>query len=162
MKGLFVAAAAAAMLLPAAAQAQDTGSGLYAGAQVGYHDFEGGIDSTIVGGYVGFNAPVGETLVGGLEGNYNFGVGGDADAEYGVSAHLGFRTGTGMVFGRVGYQEVNVDLGSLEDDFDDTTGDVMYGIGGEFGFGANTAFRVTLDTVDFDSARVAGGITFHF
>jgi hypothetical protein len=162
MKGLLVAAAAAAMMLPAAAQAQDTGSGLYAGAQVGYHDYGSNIDATILGGYVGFNAPVGETLVGGLEGNYNFGIGGDADAEYGVSAHLGFRTGTGMVFGRAGYQEVNFDFGPNDDAGDDTAGGWLVGIGGEFGFGANTAFRVALDTIEFDSARITGGITFHF
>ena len=162
MKALPIAAAAAAMMLPVAAQAQEVGSGLYAGAQVGYHDFEGGFNSTFVGGYVGYNMPVGETLVAGVEGNYNFGIDGDADedTEYGASAHLGFRTGTGMVFGRIGYQEIDFDLGGLPGD--DTDGGVLYGIGGEFGFGTNTALRVTLDTISFDTTRVAAGVTFHF
>jgi outer membrane immunogenic protein len=150
----YLLAAAAALLVPAAAQAQDMGSGLYAGAQAGYHDFRFGLNSTFVGGYLGFNAPVGETLVAGLEGNANLSVDGDADAEYGASAHLGVRTGNGMVFGRVGYQEVDFEGGS--------DGDVMYGVGGEFGLNERSAFRVTLDTIDFDSTRVAAGVTFKF
>lgn len=163
MKHLLIAAVAAATLVPAAAQAQtDTGTGLYAGAQVGYHNFEGDFDSTLLGGYLGFNAPVGESLVAGLEGNYNFSVGGDTDAEYGVSAHLGVRTGNGVVFGRAGWQEVNFDLGALDDSIDDTDDGILVGIGGEFGFGTNTAFRVTLDTIEFDTVRLGAGVTFHF
>ena len=151
----YLLAAAAALVMPAVAQAQDMGSGLYAGAQAGYHDFRGGFDSTFVGGYVGFNAPLGEMLVAGAEGNANVAVDGDADYEYGVSAHLGFRTGNGMIFGRVGYQEVDFE-GGVSD------GDVMYGVGGEFGLNERSAFRVTVDTISFDTTRVAAGVSFKF
>lgn len=151
----YLLAAAAALLVPAAVQAQDMGSGVYAGAQAGYHDFRFGLNSTFVGGYLGFNAPLGETLVAGVEGNADVAVDGDADYEYGVSGHLGVRAGNGMVFGRIGYQEVEFDGAG-------SGGDIMYGAGGEFGLGERSAFRVTVDTIDFDSTRVAAGISFHF
>ena len=156
MKHLLIAAMAAAALVPTAAQAQtgDRGIGVYAGVQGGYHAFCCGLDGGLFGGYLGFNAPVGETLVAGIEGNANIGTS-DISAEYGASAHLGFRTGTGLVFGRIGYQEVDLKRGPSD-------GDILYGVGGEFGLGPSSAFRVTLDTIDFDSTRVTAGITFHF
>ena len=88
MKRLLIAAAAAAMLVPAAAQAQDVGSGLYAGGQVGYQESD-------------------------LKGR-------------------------------------------------GTEGDMLYGIGGEFGVSERTAFRVIFDTVGFDTTRITAGVTFHF
>jgi outer membrane immunogenic protein len=156
MKHLLIAATAAAALVPTAAYAQGgaSGTGVYAGLQGGYHDLCCGLDGGLFGGYLGFNAPVGETLVAGLEANANVGTS-DISAEYGASAHLGFRTGAGLVFGRVGYQEVDLDGGPSD-------GDILYGLGGEFGLGTSTAFRVTLDTIDFDSTRLTAGISFHF
>lgn len=157
MKHRIIAVAVAAASLPAVAHAQesDMGSGIYAGAQAGHHDFSFGLNSTFVGGYVGYDVPLGERLVAGVEGNASYTVDGDTDGEYGASAHLGYRVGTGMMFGRVGYQEVVFETAGSE-------GDMLYGIGGEFGFGAKTAFRVTVDTIDFSTARVAGGLTFRF
>lgn len=149
-----LAAALAAALIPAAAQAQSL-SGVYAGAQAGYHDFDGDtFNGAIFGGYVGVNAPVGEQFVVGVEGNANLGTN-DIDAEYGVSAHAGVRAGTGLVFARIGWQQVELENG-LEGD------DVLYGIGGQFPINERSSFRVVVDTIDFDTTRVTGGVSFNF
>lgn len=154
MKRLVIAAVAtaAAALVPAAAQAQSF-QGAYAGIQGGYHDFAGS-DGALIGGYLGYNFPVGETFVLGLEGNANLGTNA-IDAEYGVNANLGVRVGNGQIFGRVGWQQIEFD-GPFKGD------DVMYGIGGEFGINERTAFRVVVDTLDFHTTRLTGGVTFRF
>lgn len=156
MRLLVIAAAAAALMSPAVAQAQENerGFGLYAGVQGGYHRFAKNNRGGLVGGYVGVNIPAGEQMVTGVEVNANFGVSGLED-EYGASAHLGFRLSNGIVFGRIGYQETDLELAGPD-------GDMLYGIGGEFGVGESTAFRVVFDTVGFDTTRITAGLTFHF
>ena len=46
--------------------------------------------------------------------------------------------------------------------FDDTDGDYLVGDGGQYKIGPNTALRVTVDTLGFDTTRVAGGLSFNF
>tara|TARA_R100000501_G_scaffold13151_3_gene24019 strand:+ start:57910 stop:58506 length:597 start_codon:yes stop_codon:yes gene_type:complete len=143
------------------------------------------IDGFIFGGYAGVHLPVGESLIVGGEGNFNFGTG-DIDNEYGLTAHVGTMIGrNSMMFVRGGYQWVDLDFDGLAEktadgfnfqgqdrqDFinafnnsagDDTAGDYLVGVGGEFGLGQSTAFRITVDTISFDTVRVGGGMTFRF
>jgi opacity protein-like surface antigen len=157
MRPLIIAAAGAAALFSAAAaqaQEEERGFGVYIGVQGGYHHYAENNKGGLVGGYMGVNIPAGEAMVVGVEANANFGVSGPK-TEYGGSAHLGYRLSNGIVFGRVGYQEVDIE-GPGRD------GDMMYGIGGEFGVGEGTAFRVVFDTVGFDTTRITAGLTFHF
>ena len=118
-------------------------------------------------------------------GSFNFGTG-DIDNEYGLTAHVGTMIGqNSMLFVRGGYQWVDLDFDGLAEktadgfnfqgqdrqDFinafnnsagDDTAGDYLVGVRGEFGLGQSTAFRVTVDTISFDTVRVGGGMTFRF
>ncbi len=156
MRRVAIAAAVAALSVPAVAQAQesDRGFGAYVGLQGGYHHYAENNKGGLLGAYLGVNIPAGEMMVTGVEANANLGVSGPK-AEYGASAHLGFRLSNGIVFGRIGYQEIDI-KGPGSD------GDMMYGIGGEFGVGTSTAFRVVFDTIGFDTTRITAGMTFHF
>jgi len=155
MKPLLIAATAIAMFVPAAAQAQEEpGFGIYAGLQTGYHRFAKNDKGGLIGAYAGVNFPAGESMITGVETNVNYGVSG-IKTEYGASAHLGVRISNGIVFGRVGYQESDLKGRGTE-------GDMLYGIGGEFGVSERTAFRVIFDTVGFDTTRITAGVTFHF
>lgn len=137
-------AAASAVALPAAAQAQSTTDTtkpeITVGAQVGRHNL--GIDlgdldadngqfdelnikdtGTIYGGFAAVDFPLGENLFAGIEGNANLGDG-PIESEYGASARLGFRTNGGAkIYARGGYQWVDLDVerltGVSEDFLDD-------------------------------------------
>lgn len=166
------AAAALPFALSAPAMAQDAGQPeVYVGGQVGYHDLGnnpiGADDGAIYGVYAGVDVPVGPTLVLGAEGNYNLGSNA-IDSEYGVAGKIGVNVGErGQLFARGGYQWVNVDSSKVLNvpvpaGFDDTDGDYLVGVGGQYKIGPNTALRVTVDTLGFDTTRVAGGLSFNF
>lgn len=127
-------AAASALALPAAAQAQSTTDPtkpeVTIGAQVGRHNL--GIDlgdldadngefdqlnikdtATIYGGFAAVDFPLGENLFAGVEGNASLGDG-PIEGEYGVSGRLGIRTEGGAKFyARGGYQWVDLDIENL-------------------------------------------------
>lgn len=178
---LLVAAAAAAFVIPGAAQAQDDAAApasaqAYAGVQVGYHDL--GVDEDdvapldiddsgiIYGGYAGVD--IGSRVVFGVEGNFNLGNG-PIDTEYGVAARVGIRSTNGSVFFvRGGYQWVNLDVEGFTGitnppaDLDDTVDDWLVGVGADIATGGNMRFRVALDTITFDTIRPTVGINFVF
>lgn len=182
-------AALGAITLPAAAQAQNASSEaeVTVGASVGLHDLgldlgdldadDGDFDDLniddsgeIYGGFVAVDVPVGENLFAGVEGNAHFGSG-PIDAEYGLSARLGFRTeGGAKIYARGGYQWVDLDAGNLigvpdfdESDFDlDTTeGDYLVGAGVEFPLNS-LVLRANVDTIAFDTLRGTVGVGFKF
>lgn len=186
-----LAAAAGALVLPAAAQAQDglaEGAEVTIGASGGYHDlgvsgdntdlegFDLDDDGTIYGGFVAVDVPLGETLFVGAEANGHFGSGA-IDHEYGASGRLGFRTAEGAKFYvRGGYQWVDIDLGNLTGldpdelfdsgdgdgfDFDTTEGDYLVGVGAEAPFGP-VVLRGNLDTIAFDTLRATAGVALRF
>ncbi|MGB7404924.1 MAG: outer membrane beta-barrel protein [Pacificimonas sp.] len=142
------------------------------------------ISGATYGAYAGVHVPLGETLVIGGEANFNFGTD-DIDNEYGLTAHIGTRVGEGgLLFVRGGYQWVDLDAGNVAQDFadgfqfeddarddflagffdsvDDTDGDFLVGVGGEFDVMENTALRLTVDSVSFDTVRLGGGVSFRF
>ena len=156
------------------AQAQTTASAQpWVGLSGGYHDIGvggGGEDAGAIGGVIaGVDFPMGESLTIGVEGNYHLGTNA-IDSEYGVAARLGFPVGTNgsLLFVRGGYQEVNFDLeevagGPVLPGLDDTDGDYLVGVGGEFGLGrSNTRLRVGVDTIAFDTVRATAGVAFRF
>jgi opacity protein-like surface antigen len=166
---------AAAIAVPSAAQAQDAKAEPFVGLSAGYHDLgvddeDFDIDDTgaIFGVVAGVDFPVSETFFVGLEGNYHIGT--DAiDNEYGVAARLGLRTSeNSKIYVRGGYQEVDLDLEAILDTelpggLDDSDGDYLVGVGGEFGLGErNAAIRVGVDTISFDSVRATAGVVFSF
>ncbi|MBW6529100.1 opacity protein [Sphingomonas sp. RHCKR7] len=191
MKTLLLAAVAAAFLVPAAAQAQDTtsdgsrkfGIDPYVGVMGGYEGFESDpghgipynapgnrLKGGLVEGVAGVNVPLGAFFVG-VEGNAAKGFTGDIDWEYGVHGRAGVRAGeTGLVYGKVGYQWVNFDrYGSNSGDY----GRMSYGIGGEFGPSAigldglvkkeGVRFRAEISTRgDFETVRPMVGVIAHF
>ena len=164
-----------AMLAATGAQAQTAAPTVqpYIGLSGGYHDIGAGgagEDAGAIGGVIaGVDVPLGETLVIGVEGNYHLGTNA-IDSEYGVAARLGVRVGGNgsLLFVRGGYQEVNFDLeeiagGPVVPGLDDTDGDYLVGVGGEFGVGGSGArIRVGVDTIAFDSVRATAGVTYRF
>lgn len=183
-------AAAGALALPAAAQAQDsTKADITIGASVGMHDL--GIDlgdfdadngefddlniddsAEIYGGFIAADFPVGEGAFAGVEGNYHFGSG-PIESEYGVAARLGFKTSGGSkIYARGGYQWVDLDIENLtgvSEDFlddndinvDDVAGDYLVGVGVEVPV-SNVVLRANVDTVAFDTLRGTVGVGFKF
>lgn len=182
IKKLSAAAAAAAfVMIPAAAHAQEaaeasTGAQPYVGFQVGYHDL--GVDSEDVapldvddsaityGGYAGVD--FGSRIVFGVEGNYNRGNG-PIDSEYGVAGRVGMRAPNGtIVFARAGYQWVNIDIEGLTglvvppDSIDDTIDDYLVGVGADIATGGSARIRIAVDTISFDTVRPTIGVNFAF
>ena len=165
-----VAVAAMAAASPAMAQDADSEAGLYAGLNAGYHDLGdnsfGDDDGFIYGGFVGVDVPVGETLIIGAEANYTLGTG-VIDSEYGIVAKAGIRAGdNGQVFVRGGYQEVDFDIQNLVGvpvpGVDDTEGDYMGGVGGQFKASEKVSIRGIVDSIAFDSVRATVGVSYHF
>lgn len=169
---LLTLSAVAALGLATGAQAQDAAASAqpYVGLSGGYHSLGvSGVnddDGAIYGVVGGVDFPVGETLTLGVEGNYHLGTNA-IDSEYGVAAKLGFPIGeTSQLFVKGGYQEVNLDLGNFGGaglGLDDTDGDYLVGVGGEFGVGDSPArIRVGVDTIAFDTVRATAGVIFKF
>ncbi len=170
-KAVILSALSAAVMFTTPVMAQETGEAeVYVGANVGYHDLGTGIpndDGAIFGGYIGVDVPVGETLVIGAEANYNIGT--DAiDSEYGIAAKLGVNVGDGgQLFLRGGYQEVDLDLDNIigapvPAGLDDSDGDYLLGIGGQYKVSKNVRLRAVVDTIAFDSTRATVGLQFNF
>lgn len=183
-------AAAGALTLPAAAQAQDTTKpDITIGASVGLHDLgidlgdldaddgefdDFNIDDTaeIFGGFAAVDVPVGESLFAGVEGNFHFGSG-PIESEYGVAGRLGFKTeGGSKIYARGGYQWVDLDLGNLtgvDEDFldennidvKDVGGDYLVGVGVEVPV-SSVVLRANVDTIAFDTLRGTVGIGIKF
>ncbi|QDH35054.1 hypothetical protein [Porphyrobacter sp. YT40] len=183
-------AAIGAIALPAAAQAQSTeGADITIGASVGLHDL--GIDlgdldaddgefddfsiddsAEIYGGFIAADFPLSESLFAGVEGNAHFGSG-PIEAEYGVSARLGFKTeGGSKIYARGGYQWVDLDVENLtgvsEDFLDDNDipvsdvgGDYLVGVGVEVPV-SSVVLRANVDTIAFDTLRGTVGVGFKF
>jgi hypothetical protein len=169
---LAAALAAVPFALSAPAMAQDAPQPeVYVGAQGGYHDLGnnplGKDGSPIYGLFAGVDVPVGPTLIVGAEGNFNLGSE-IIDSEYGATGKIGVRVGqNGQLFARGGYQWVDLDVPNLTGvpgavGIDDISGDYLVGVGGQYKIGSNTALRVTVDTLGFDTTRVAGGLSFNF
>ncbi len=184
---LIAGAAVLPFALPAVAHAQEatTGARPYVGVQVGIHDlgvdkdeidtagFELDDSAVIYGVYGGVDFDIGTTAIIGVEGNANLGNG-PIDAEYGVAARIGVKTGDkGVIFARAGYQWVNFDAAGLigvdddlidddDLDLDDTSGDYLVGIGADVVLGPNVGLRVAIDTIAFDTFRPSAGVHFRF
>ncbi len=179
----FLLAAAVALSIPAAANAQETapdgteafGIEPYVGVLGGYHDFDstsefgsvngGSMGGALISGIAGVNIPLGPVFVG-AEGNATKGFS-DIDWEYGVRGRVGARAGeSGMIFASAGYQWVNGKRGYSDQK------DWIYGVGVEVGpkdiglggITGNSGVRIRLqaETYDFDSIRPMGGVVFHF
>ncbi|MEM6833379.1 MAG: outer membrane beta-barrel protein [Pseudomonadota bacterium] len=178
----------AAFSAPVLAQGSDI-VGPYVGANVGFHtiDDEGtglDVDGFLLGGFVGYNFATYNQLYFGVEGNFNIGTNA-IDSDFGGSAHVGYAfSPTSRAFLRGGYQAVNLDINELvrdlvgddvfdelQDEFeeefenvggDDTEGGALIGVGLEFDIIENGAIRLTVDTIEFDSARVTTGFSFRF
>lgn len=174
---LFASLAAAPFALSAPAMAQDVTQADapqpegYVGAQGGYHDLGnnplGKDGSPIYGLFAGVDVPVGPVLVVGAEGNFSLGSE-IIDSEYGATGKIGVRVGErGQLYARGGYQWVDLDVrratgAPTPAGFDDISGDYLVGVGGQYKIGTNTALRVTVDTLGFDTTRVAGGLSMNF
>lgn len=172
MKKITLLSMAAAVSLGAvsAAQAQ-TAAEPYIGLSGGYHHLGinglGDDDGAVYGVVAGVDVPVGDKLKLGIEGNYHLGSNA-IDSEYGVAARLAFPVGaTSQLFVKGGYQEVDLDLGNFVTPavigLDDTDGDYLVGVGGEFGLGEGPArVRLGVDTIGFDTVRATAGVVFKF
>lgn len=176
------AAAAAALALPSAAQAQSVvpGNG-FVGVSAGVHDlgfedeivsidpdFEVDDSSPIIGVFAGYDFPVGPSMFVGVEGNYNFGT--DAlDGDYGASARLGFTVPGGTkIYARGGYQAIKVDYNKIINDdsidfsgVDDTESDYLVGLGVDVPVGG-LFVRGNVDTISFDTMRATVGVGLKF
>jgi len=177
---MIAVALATAAGMSTAAQAQETKSAHpYAGVQVGFHDL--GIDedavppltlddsAMIYGGYAGVDFDLGSSAIVGIEANLNLGSSA-IDAEYGAAARIGYRTTNGtIIYARVGYQWVNVDVENFTGvanppaGIDDTVDDILVGIGTDIALRDGPArIRLGVDTVSFDTIRGTAGVNFSF
>lgn len=185
-------AAAGALALPAAAQAQSTSDNkpdITIGASVGLHDLgidlgdldaddgefnDFNIDDTaeIYGGFAAVDFPVGESMFAGVEGNFHFGSG-PIESEYGVAGRVGFKTeGGSKIYARGGYQWVDLDLGNLtgvDEDFLDENNIDVKDVGGDYLVGvgvevplSSVVLRANVDTIAFDTLRGTVGVGFKF
>lgn len=176
----FALIAAACAAVPAAAQDAPRAARPYVGISGGYHDIYRnpfGSDGGAIGGVVAGvdlalspEQPSGPVI--GVEGNFHLGTGA-IDSEYGAAARIGYRFPSGgLVYARAGYQWLNLDLGKLVDlddvndeDFglDDSGGEYLVGVGGEFSAGGGrTRFRIGVDTLKFDTWRPNAAVIFSF
>lgn len=162
---------------PAAAQDAPQAARPYVGMSGGFHELGDnpfGKDGGFIGGAVAgvdFSLSPDQATgpVIGVEGNFHIGTG-LIDSEYGAAARVGYRFPSGgLAYVRAGYQWVNLDVGEATDDIlgendvDDTDGDYLVGVGGEFGSaGGRTRFRIGVDTVSFDSVRPNAAVIFSF
>ncbi len=167
-----LALSAAAFATPALAQEDAPAVQPYAGLQVGIHD--AGVSTAaddngiIYGGYIGVDVPVSGAVFVGAEANYNFGSSA-IDREYGVAARLGTEISPGTkLFLKAGYQEVDFDLSKVTGTpgpfpgLDDSDGDYLVGVGGDFAVSDKVAIRAGVDTISFDTVRATAGVTFRF
>lgn len=127
------------------------------------------LKGTLVQGVAGVNIPLGAFFVG-AEGNVAKGVEGDIDWQYGAAGRFGIRAGeSGMFYGKVGYQWINLNSGPDSPDYDG----MSYGIGvevgpREIGLGGITGesgvrLRLEANTSgDFNSFRPTVGLIAHF
>jgi outer membrane immunogenic protein len=130
----------------------------------------------LVQGVVGVNVPLGPVFAG-VEGNVAKGFTGNIDWEYGVSGRFGIRAGdSGMVYGKAGYQWVQIDHFAGLTPGGDTGrkyGDWEYGLGVEVGpkdiglkgltNNAGIRLRAEIDTYGaFHSYRPMLGVITHF
>ena len=177
----YCALAAAAVAVPQAAFAQDSGAEVTIGGTAGIHDLGieeevfdiTGLDvddsSPIFGGFVAVDFPVADNIFAGVEGNASFGT--DAlDADYGASVRLGYRADNGTkVYVRGGYQFVELDYAEILDvpetdiplGLDDTFDDYLVGAGVEAPIG-NLVLRANVDTISFDTLRATAGVGLRF
>lgn len=144
------------------------------------------IDSPVYGGFAGVTLPTEGNMVLGIEGNFL--LGSDAiDQEYGVSGIIGTRVGANSrVYARGGYQWVDLDVEKIADEAADDLGlsggeralfveaveagvdgeDVgdgfLLGLGADFGIGDAAFVRANIDTVEFDTVKVTGGVGLRF
>ncbi len=173
-KALLSALAVSAALFASPAMAQDEAPSVqpYVGLQAGVHDIGSNVaaddNGVIYGGYIGVDVPVSGAVFLGAEANYNLGTSA-IDREYGIVAKIGTEISPGTkLFVRGGYQEVDFDLAKFSGispipaGLDDTEGDYLVGVGGDFGVGENIAIRAAVDTIAFDSVRATAGLTFKF
>lgn len=166
-------AAGALALVPGVAMAQSSDNAVepYVGVSAGYHDLGLGIpgdNGGIYGGVAGVDVPVNGPIFVGVEGNYHFGDGA-IDSEYGVAGRIGYKIGDrSKVYVRGGYQEVDLDLVSIlggdpPPGADDSDGDYLVGVGGDFGLGESPfRLRLAADTISFDSTRLTAGVLYSF
>ena len=173
-KALLSALAVSTMAFATPAFAQDPAPAVqpYVGLQVGTHDIGSNIaaddNGLIYGGYIGVDVPISGAVFIGAEANYNFGTSA-IDREYGVVGKIGTEISPGTkLFVRGGYQEVDFDLekfsglSPLPAGLDDSEGDYIVGVGGDFSVGQNVAIRAAVDSIAFDSVRATAGLTFKF
>lgn len=181
MKGHFTLMSVAAIMtisLPSAAQAQEESRvHPFIGAQIGHHDL--GLPSDLIfppnitlddngmiyGVYAGADFDIGGNFVLGAEGNFNLGNGA-IDSEYGAAARFGYRTQGGTtVYGRIGYQWVDIDVIALTGDpsagISDTDDDLLVGVGADIALG-KAHLRLAVDTIAFDSLRPTVGLGLSF
>jgi outer membrane immunogenic protein len=169
-KSLLLLAAALSVGMASAANAQANAEP-YVGLSGGYHHLGinglGDDDATLYGVVAGVDVPVGSKLKLGIEGNYHRGDNA-IDSEYGIAARLAFPVGsTSQLFAKAGYQEVDFNLNNFVTPavigLDDTDGDYLVGVGGEFGLGSGPArIRLGVDSIAFDSLRATAGVIFKF
>lgn len=159
---------------PAVAQDRPVQPGeFYVGAVAGYHDITdidvpGDDGGAIFGGVVGYDYTTVNNVVLGIEGNLEAGTGA-VDLEYGVAARVGYRFPSGgKAYVRAGYQWIDLDVNRVAGinlnayNLDDTGGDYLLGVGGEFPVSERARLRVGVDTVSFDTIRPTAGLIIGF
>jgi len=178
MRKIFYAVASVGALAAASpALAQDSGSTRsfepYVGVMGVYDSFDAkengsgipefGPDGWLIEAVAGVNVPVGDKFFVGVEGNVAKGVDGDMDWEYGAAARAGLRLNdTGMLYGKVGYNWVELDNAPLG--VDRTFDGVVWGGGVEIAPGAgNVRLRAEFTTMNnIDSIRPSVGVVMGF
>lgn len=154
-----LAATACAGLAAGAGHAQEWNQfhGPYVIGEIGYENGGGGFDQFIGGGAVGANFRLNEDFFVGGDFEFLGSADGDIDFTWGIHGQVGYVVQERhAVFVRAGYREFNFDFDIGNE------GDFSLGAGTQFELSDNWSVRTLVDTIDFDTIGVRGGLVFHF
>jgi hypothetical protein len=159
-----IAIAATLAILSSAAMAADAPY-FYGGADVGSTKLEGADRETSFGGFLGYQFNQNFALEGGIRrlGEAEF-TGGDVKLDqYSISGVGTVPLSNGFsVYGRLGYNRLNIKasgpLGSASDD----TNEVLYGAGVGYKFSETVTGRLEVQKPESDVTNVSVGVAFRF
>ena len=160
-----IAVAAALAIMASSSFAADAAK-FYAGGDIGstkIDDLSG--RKTSFGGFVGYNITPEFAVEGGYRrlAKYDF-PGGDVKVDQAAISAIGTLPLSGGfgIYGRLGYNHLNVKASNSYVSATDSTSGVLYGIGASYAFSPTVSARIELQRPSSDSTNFSAGVAFQF